>query len=208
MKNVYLSEHVMPTNINHIDAIIGDIFRNAALQQARQFTGVEALELEEMSDNFVLGQVISRQMTLIVISGPDLSAQFKIHFNNSEGDKLRQSKFGAAPSETEARVKTLDYFKELTNQICGRICRIFQVNNIPLGISIPLSLRGFYEIYTSYTPSNGALTKFGLAWRIRGDFGSFVCTTHVEINNPEAFSNLQHVDDPSSSNDNEEMVFL
>ncbi|MES2674894.1 MAG: hypothetical protein V4660_11695 [Pseudomonadota bacterium] len=187
--------------------IVG-IFRNASLVQTRQFSSCEALQLVEMEDSFQLGQVLARQMILIVISGAELRVLFKIHFNNSESDRLRRIKFRTPiTDERIAAAKTLDYMKELTNQVCGRICRIFQRNDLVLGMCIPLSMHGFYELYTDYTLDDGKLKKFGDAWKINGDFGSLVCTSYVEIMEPTAVTNLQYVDE-EVSNDDDELEFL
>ncbi len=200
---------MLTAGVDNIGAAIGSIFRNASLVQTRQFSGCEALELVEMDDSFKLGQVVSRQMILIVISGAEMRVLFKIHFNNSESDQLRRVKFrDQSTDERVAAVKTLDYMKELTNQVCGRICRIFQLNDLALGMCIPLSMHGFYEIYSDYTPNNDILKKFGQAWRIKGDFGSLVCTTYIEIMEPTAVANLQYVEEQASNNDDGELEFL
>lgn len=198
----------MLTAGTNIKSTIVGIFQNASLAQARQFSGCEALELKEMDDSFQLGQVLARQMILIVISGAELRILFKIHFNNSESDQLRRIKFCAPiTDERVVAAKTLDYMKELTNQVCGRICRIFLRNNLALGMCIPLSMHGFYELYTDYTPDDGKLKKFGQAWKINGDFGSLACTAYIEIMEPAAVTNMQYVDE-EVSNDDDELEFL
>jgi hypothetical protein len=68
-------------------------------------------------------------------------------------------------------------------------------------------MHGFYEIYADYTASDEILKKFGQAWRIKGDFGSLVCTAYVEIMEPKAVTNLQHLDE-EASNDDGELEFL
>lgn len=198
----------MSTHGTDVVATIGEIFRNASLQQTLQFTGCDSLQVQEMEGGFELGQVISQQMTLIVVSGAEISILFKIHFKNSECNHLRRIKFNDYSVEETATVtKTTDYMKELTNQICGRICRVFQRNNLTLGMCIPLSMRGFYELYADYAPSNGILKKFGQAWQICGEFGSLACTAYVEVADIKAVSNLQYVDE-QVSNDDDELEFL
>ena len=193
---------------NTIETTVGGIFRNASLVQIRQFSNCDALELEELPNQYDLGQVVARQMTLIVISGAEMSVLFKIHYNSSESARLRSMKFCEPfADEFVAAAKTLDYMKELTNQVCGRICRIFQLNGVALGMSIPLSMRGFYELYTDYSPDDELLKKFGQAWRIKGSFGSLVCTAYIEIMDPKAVTNLQFLDE-QEKDDDEDMEFL
>ncbi len=197
----------MLTDDTAIQAAICSIFRQASLQQMRQFSACPSLELVELDEAYALGQVVSRQMVLIVISADELLVTFKLLFNATEADRLRQLKFPHPEAEEDAKnALTLDYVKELVNQICGRICRVFQVNGLSLGMSIPLSMHGFYEIYTDYT-AGGALHKFSHAWRINGEFGSMICTAQVEITQPHAVDNLQILDEPTP-NDDDELEFL
>ncbi len=157
-----------------------------------------------MERGFLLGQVLAQQMILIVVSGPEISITLKIHFNSSVSDKLRRIKFGELPADDPtAATKVIDYMKELTNRICGQICRTFQRNNVTSGMCIPLNMRGFYELYADYTPNEGIIKKFGHAWRLSGEFGSLVCTAYVEVSDSAAVSNLQHVDETASSDDDE-----
>lgn len=187
-----------------VAATIGDIFRSASLQQARQFSGCDSLEVLEMEKGFQLGQVISPLMTLIVISGAEMSVLFKVHFKSSEGDRLRRIKFSDPSIDGEVAVaKTADYMKELTNRIGGHICRTFQRNDLTLGMCIPLSISGFYELYADYTPGDRFLTKFGEAWKITGEFGSLACTAYVEISNIKAVAHLQNIDEQAPDDDSE-----
>lgn len=198
----------MSTPGNSIETNIGQILRNAAIQQARQYSGCESLEIAEMDSNFALGQVISRRMTLIVISGSELTILFKAHFKTSEGARLRRARDNTPPPDQAIAIaETTDCMKELTNLICGQICRTFQRNDLTLGMCIPLAMRGFYELYADYTHSEKPLTKFGQAWQITGDFGALVCTAYVEIANINALNNLQYLDEPPV-NDDDEMEFL
>jgi hypothetical protein len=187
---------------------IGEILRNASLQQVRQFSGCESIEVRSMDSGFELGQVISRRMTLIVISGAEMSILLKLHFKSSEGARLRRIRPSTHTADEAATIaETTDCMKELTNLICGQICRTFQRNNLTLGMCIPLAMRGFYELYADYTPSEKPLKKFGQAWQLAGDFGTLTCTAYVEITDLNALTNLQHIDE-APVNDDEEMEFL
>lgn len=185
---------------------IGQILKNASLHQTRLLSGCDSVEVRAVATGFELGQVVSRRMTLIVISGTELSIFFKLHFNSREGSHLRRRK-PLASGEADAVVETTDCMKELTNLICGQVCRIFQRNNLTLSMCIPLAMRGFYELYADYTPTEKPLTRFGQAWQLAGDFGSLTCTAYVEIADPSALHQLQYLDEPPVSDD-DEMEFL
>lgn len=188
-------------------AAMEHIFIHAALTQARQFSGCETLALAPLPDAYGLGQVVSRRMVLVVIFADDIQITVRILYNNSEADKLRRIKFARLSQlgYLDASV-TLDFMKELVNQTCGCIARVFQLNQVSLGMSIPLSMHGFYERYTDYPQQQGALHQFGQAWCIRGDFGSLVFTAQVALANPALVGQLQCLEEPPINN--EELEFL
>ena len=88
--------------------------------------------------------------------------------------------------------------KELSNQISGSICRIFEENKVSLGVSVPLCVSGFYEVYSDYTEKQTPLDKFGAAWGITGPFGDLHCTSYIEISQNEQLTNISF--DPESNN--------
>ncbi len=197
----------MQAELPSYQANMCSIFNNAAIVQARQFSGCAELELIKLPDDYSLGSVVSRRMVLVVIFADDVQITVRMLYNASEADRLRRVKFARLSDlgYLDASV-TLDFMKELANQTCGCIARIFQLNQVILGISIPLSMHGFYERYTDYASQQGALHKFGHAWCIKGDFGSLVCTAQVEVTNPALVANLQFLEEPPLNN--EELEFL
>lgn len=200
---------VAPSEIYlHLNTVIGQVFKQATLLQMRQFTGCSPLDIADMQPGYQLGQVLARRITLIVISAPEITVIFKIHFNTEQAQYLRRLKFPDAGDEAAMAVQNADYMKELTNQMCGRICRVFQQSQLALGMSIPLAMHGFYELYTDYTPSDSLLKKFGHAWQLQGDFGVITCTAQIDVVDANAVVNLQLEEEQTAADDEGEVEFL
>ena len=85
--------------------------------------------------------------------------------------------------------------KELSNQMGGRVCRIFDAHHIAMGMSIPLCTRGIYEIYADYQAKSGAIAKFGDFWRLNGPFEFLYCSCYVELISKEDFSAIKCTDE-------------
>ncbi|GAB4559200.1 MAG: hypothetical protein Tsb007_20810 [Rhizobacter sp.] len=155
-----------------------DLLRDASLIQASQYFDGNAVTLGEPQD-LRLGQVLKRYMAMVILNGVDLRIVIKVHFDLEPIRTYRQSRL--APESDLADKKIIDFMKELSNQIGGRVCRAFDTHGTPAGMSVPLCTRGIYEIYADYTPRSGALEKFGDFWRLDSAFGSIYCSSYVEL---------------------------
>ncbi len=154
------------------------LLRDASLIQASQYFDGNAVTLGEPQD-LRLGQVLKRYMTMVILNGTDLRIVIKVHFDLEPIRAYRQSR--QAPENDLADKKIIDFMKELTNQIGGRVCRAFDTHGTPVGMSVPLCTRGIYEIYADYAPKTGAVDKFGDFWRLDGAFESIYCSCYAEL---------------------------
>lgn len=146
-----------------------DLLRKVSVVQANQYFNRDDVELIQSPENHVLGQVLKRYIVMILLTGSEIRMIFKVHFNPEQMRAYRQSSGGKPEDLTDKHL--LDYMKELSNQIGGRACRIFQSHGISLGMSIPLCTRGIYEIYADYQEKSGVINKFGDFWCLNGPFG-------------------------------------
>lgn len=156
--------------------------RAASSKQLEQFTGKEGFRVDELHSHFQLGQVLNDQMILLVISGDDLRMTIKIHYKRSHALSLAKHPFDC-DNDDDLQIQIVDYMKELSNQVCGRVCRTFAKHNVHLGMSIPLKLRGFYEVYSDYSDAITPLFKFGDFWQVSNAQGKFFFTSYTEIIN-------------------------
>ncbi|MDE2400042.1 MAG: hypothetical protein KGL90_00050 [Burkholderiales bacterium] len=173
-----------------------ELLRNVSVVQARQYFACEDIEWAEAPDHLALGQVLKRYIVMVLLTGAKIRFVFKVHFNPEQVRTYRQTA-GCKPEDLSDK-HLIDFMKELSNQIGGRVCRVFDTHGMSLGMSIPLCTRGIYEIYASYEAKAGAVNKFGDFWRLRGPFGDLYCSCYVEIMTKESFSNIAYTDEPSN----------
>ena len=150
------------------------LLRDVSVIQASQYFDGQPIELIPSPSEYQLGQVLTRYISMVLLTSGELRVVFKVHFNPEQIRAYRQSK-GSQPADLGDR-QIVDFMKELTNQMGGRVCRIFDAHQMSMGMSVPLCTRGIYEIYADYTPKSGAIVKFGDFWRLEGPFQSIYCS--------------------------------
>jgi len=171
------------------------LLRDASVVQASQYFNGEEITLIASPPDHQLGQVLKRYIVMVLLSSPELRVVFKVHFNPEQVRAYRLAK-GCNPQDLSDK-QLVDFMKELSNQMGGRVCRIFDAHQIAMGMSIPLCTRGIYEIYADYKPKTGAITKFGDFWRLDGSFDSIYCSCYVELMSKEDFSHIKCADEQS-----------
>jgi hypothetical protein len=172
-----------------------ELLRNVSLVQARQYFDGETITLDAEPQDLHLGQVLTRYIAMVLLTSAELRIVFKVHFNP---EQIRAYQLGKGNDEDTLTDRHLvDFMKELSNQMGGRVCRVFDAHQIAMGMSIPLCTRGIYEIYADYRPKTGAITKFGDFWRLEGPFSSIYCSCYVELISKDDFSHVKHTDEQS-----------
>ena len=166
---------------------ISQVLRTTAIEQVEQFVGGARSQAVDI-DQYTPGQVLANELILLTISGPELQLLIKIHcgYQQVQSRFTRKTNNGSAP----LALKDIDFIKELGNQYCGAICRKLASQDIIAGLSIPLSTRGYYEIYADYTPKNSPFIKFGEGWALEGDFGSLFFSCYAELSNPQVIPKI------------------
>ncbi len=179
------------------------LLRDASAVQARQYFGGENVQLADVPGDFHLGQVLKRYMALVILNSEEIQIVFKIHFNPEQVRSYRKSM--NHPERDLADRQLVDFMKELTNQMGGRVCRVFDTHQIAMGMSVPLCTRGLYELYADYKTKTGAVVKFGDLWRLDGAIGSLYCSSYVELTSKKDFSQISC---PDEQDDEGELDFL
>lgn len=170
-----------------------ELLRNASVIQASQYFNGQDVEVIPSPPDHKLGQVLSRYIAMVLLTSNELRIVFKVHFNPEQIRAYRQSR-GASPDDLSDK-QLIDFMKELSNQMGGRVCRIFDAHQIAIGMSVPLCTRGIYEIYADYQSKTGAITKFGDFWQLNGPFDTIYCSCFVELMTKDDFSNIKAADE-------------
>jgi CheY-specific phosphatase CheX len=176
------------------------LIRHAAIDRVRTHTRENQFMLQEVEDKFKAGQVLANWMSLILISGEAIRITLKLQFSHKKIKNIIYPIYSkASPSEiTDAQ--SMDYMKELGNLIAGYSVQMLEKMGIPLGISLPLGTRGFYEIFADYTDAEYPVIKYSDLWCIEyGEttiYGT-VLTEVLDINTLEkvAFDETSNDDD-------------
>lgn len=170
-----------------------ELLRNASVIQASQYFNGQDVEVIPSPPDHKLGQVLSRYIAMVLLTSNELRIVFKVHFNPEQIRAYRQSRGASADDLSDKQL--IDFMKELSNQMGGRVCRIFDAHQIAIGMSVPLCTRGIYEIYADYQPKSGAITKFGDFWQLNGPFDTIYCSCFVELMSKDDFSTVKAADE-------------
>jgi hypothetical protein len=185
----------MDTSQNPSVSSMRELLRSVSLVQAQQYFDGEAVTMDAQPKDLRLGQVLTRYIAMVLLTSAELRIVFKVHFNPEQIRAYQQSKGVSDEDLTDKQL--VDFMKELSNQMGGRVCRVFDAHQIAMGMSIPLCTRGIYEIYADYKAKTGAITKFGDFWRLDGPFSSIYCSCFVELISKDDFSAIKYTDEQS-----------
>lgn len=155
------------------------LVRDVSVVQASQYFGDDSVVLDERELELKPGQVVARHTSMVLITSNDLRVVFKVHFNI---DAIRASrKQVGKPWDPHDNAAVIDFMKELTNQMGGRLCRILGTHHLSVGMSVPLCTRGTHEIHAEYDNKFGPITRISDLWRLKGPFGHLFCSCFIEM---------------------------
>ena len=186
-----------------------DVIRQAAESRTRVHARDDNFTLLEISENIQIGQIQGNWMSLILITGEPLKITLKLHFSHNDIKVLIQPFYGAQSCSEISDKQSMDFVKELSNLIAGYLEQAFLGMNIPLGISLPLATRGYYEIFSDYSPSEHPIIKLSDLWTIENEDIKIVGSVLIEITNTNALNSLLDYETATSEDDDEgEFDFL
>lgn len=197
---------------NDIDVIkekLKEIIRQAAESRTRVHARDDNFALVERSNNTKIGQIQGNWMSLILITGDPLKITLKLHFSHTDIKNLIHPFYSAESANDISDQQSMDFIKELSNLTAGYLEQAFSEMSVPLGISLPLATRGYYEIFSDYTPSNHPIIKLSDLWCIENDNTKIVGSVLMEITNADALKNLLTYETATTEDDDEgEFDFL
>ena len=188
------------------------IVRHAAEDSVRLQSHNTEFKLAEPDRKYNLGQVLGNRMSLILVSGETLRVTFKLHYNIGEIKVIAHRAYGKSTPAELSDKQAMDFMKELCNLSAGQIVKIFEENNLPLGMSLPLGARGFYDIFADYTPASQPFVKYGNLWSMKFGECTIMISAVIEMLDTIALSNILKYEIPmNTANDkgeDEEIDFL
>jgi len=188
------------------------IIRHSTEDRVRLHSHHMEFNLAEPDRNYKLGQVLGNRMSLILVSGETLRITFKLHYNLGEVKAIAHRAYGKDTPEALSDKQAMDFMKELCNLSAGQLVKIFEENHLPLGMSLPLCARGFYEIFSDYTPASQPFVKYGDLWSVKCAGCNIMMSSVIEILDADALSNILKYEIPLAAADDkgvdEEIDFL
>ena len=188
------------------------IIRHAAEDSVRLQSHNSEFKLAEPERKYKLGQVLGNRMSLILVSGETLRITFKLHYDIGKIKVIAHRAYGKSTPEELSDKQAMDFMKELCNLSAGQVVKIFEANNLPLGMSLPLGARGFYDIFADYAPATQPFVKYGDLWSIKFADCTIMISAVIEMLDTHALSNILKYEVPlKAANDkgeDEEIDFL
>ena len=175
-----------------------DLVRNVSIDRFRRAAQNENFILLESSK--VERQVYDHWMALILVSGKALRVTLKVHFNIKSSKKMASPIYGKSPEKLEVR-QAKDFIKEFCNLSAGYIKKIFEDQSVDVGISLPLVIRGFDEVFFEKQQKESILED---KFRIETNGIGVLCTNIIEVFNQDVLNKI----DINIEEEEEEIDFL
>lgn len=185
-----------------------DLVRQSSLSRFKLHTAQDEVFLKEVEPGFRPGQVLASRMAFILVSGDGLRISFKTHFNPGTARNLAYRMFGEASPAALSERQAVDYIKEYCNLVAGNIVTVCEGLRIELGISLPMSTRGFYEIFSDYGVKPHPAIVFSDFWRLGALADEIHCSALLEITDSDLLAPLADYDPTVLQADDGEMDFL
>jgi hypothetical protein len=112
-----------------------ELLRDVSVVQAQQYFDDSPVTLVSTPVDHSLGQVLTRYIATVLLTCDELRVVLKVHFNPEQIRAYRQPKGFSGDDLSDKQL--IDFMKELSNQMGGRVCRIFDAHQIAMGMSIP-----------------------------------------------------------------------
>ena len=175
-----------------------DLVRNVSIDRFRRAAQNDSYILLETSK--LQRDVYDHWMALILVSGKALRMTLKVHFNIKSSRKMASPIYGTTPEKLEIR-QAKDFIKEFCNLSAGYIKKIFEDQSVDVGISLPLVIRGFDEVFFERQSKDSIIED---RFRIENGGVGVLCTNIVEVFNQSLLNDI----DINIEEEEEEIDFL
>ena len=191
-----MADEIMDSSLAKLKELVRQV-SITRFKQSSQNDEYNLLEVPKSSEK----TVFDHWMSLILISGKSLRITFKTHFNIKTCRKIASPIYGKKPDDIAVR-QAQDFVKEYGNLAAGFLKKIFEEQDVDVGISLPLVIRGFDEVFFDKTQDEAKLED---CWRLDNGSTSLVCTSLLEVYQPEV---IQELDFTIEEEEEEEIDFL
>ncbi len=198
----------LPADLSTLKTQLGELIRYASLSRLIIHAAASEIRVEASEPGFIPGRILGTHMVLILVSGEALRLAFKLHFEMKTAKALASRIFGGDRATPITDGQAIDYIREYGNLIAGSVVTLMARYGIELGISLPLSTRGFYEVFADYTEKQHPIVSYADFWGLEVDGHEIHCSAHVEVMNREKLASLADFSADDTVDDDAEMDFL
>ena len=189
MNKTSVDETVSP-DIQALKDKLKALLRHASISRLKNHADDAEVEARELGAAFRPGRILASNMVFILVSGDALRLTFKVHFETGTAKQLAFAIFGGDSPAAISQRQAIDYFKEYGNLVAGSMVTLLAESGVELGISLPLSTRGFYEVFSDYSEKLDPIVAFSDFWELRTNGRSIHCGAQFEILNPRQLADL------------------
>ena len=146
--------------------------RSISLKSFKAHLRITDAKLEEAKSQFL---VPAHWMTLILAAGPDVRVTFASYHMTEDIIAPALRTFG---QERVNREQAANYLKEFCNLTIGMLKIYLERNAVQVGVSLPISLRGFDKVF--FPPPAGNYSSED-HWKISSSEGAVSCSVAIEL---------------------------
>jgi CheY-specific phosphatase CheX len=189
MDKTSVDETVSP-DIQALKDKLKALLRHASISRLKNHGDDAEVEARELGAAFRPGRILASNMVFILVSGDALRLTFKVHFETGTAKQLAFAIFGGDSPSSISQRQAVDYVKEYGNLVAGSMVTLLAESGVELGISLPLSTRGFYEVFSDYSEKLDPIVAFSDFWELRANSRSIYCGAQFEILNPRQLGDV------------------
>lgn len=131
--------------------------------------------------------LLGHWMSAIILTSPVMRVTFRTHFMTEDGKVLVATSFSKNPEEVLS-MEVLDFFKEYCNMVAGKIKWLLEFNGTESGISLPVMLRGFDEVFFK---KEDRKSLFSEKWKLQTASLAIACSIIVEFEEGKSWDDLK-----------------
>ncbi len=167
--------------------------RTAASRLQTYCSSQDVLVLDFVEKNF---QPSYKNLVMILVVSPNFYQSLKFFFNWETTAPLVERIYKNVISDGEKEHLIVDMFKEVANLSAGHIKSVLNKSNIYSDISLPISMRGYDDLFSSKSNNPKQFTQ---SWRFEVETSHLIFTSSIESRaNLEALE----ISDDNDDNDN------
>lgn len=176
------------------------IFSGSISRLESQIKNIQ-VECRDVPADFAHGKVLKNWMSIILVSGPSIRITLKAHYDKKDARSALSSTI--VKNENITNTQLFDFVKEYSNLCAGILKKHFVSIDVPVGISLPLNTRGFYEAYFQPLRQNNTLYSVK---ELCFEQNSFYISCLIEILNPRELRPLINLKLDNHSDDEPEFL--